>query len=126
MFDPVIADLMRHLRECDEREAADEAIEARVNELMAPGGAYDPYDAENIAEAISEAPKSFYVHLSVSLTADDAIAVAGHIKDATTSYWLKYATGVAEAQLEKERQQAKEDRAADLHDHSKWTDNFGE
>lgn len=94
-------------------EARAEAIEARVPKLMAPGAEFDPLEARNFDEAISEELATSQNTLSGNLAAAlrEGKPANQLLIDASTAYWLKQAEQRAEDDIEIERENALEARA---------------
>lgn len=99
----VTADLGRYLDQQERYEVREEAVVSRAIETMLPGGEYDPLDAGNLAEAISEVGaalgSTFWSKFAALMDANDAIALLVHIRAASNAYWLRMAEDDAEKQL---------------------------
>lgn len=91
----------RALPEQQGAEELAEAITARAIESMLPGGAFDPLDKVNLAEAVTEAEPAFWMKLRDALDGDARSAEPGAlIRNVSNLYWLGMAD--AEKQIEKE------------------------
>lgn len=98
-FDPVMADLNRHLATLDRSEAREDAINEEVDRLTQPGQDYHPWTTQNMAEALGE--------IAAGAGADvERMAIHGHNKSASLAgvlllnavadYWSALARNEAE------------------------------
>jgi hypothetical protein len=72
-----------------------EKIRKRAVELRLPGGECDPFDKDNLAEALSESAAAVgvpdYAKLASLLRKQDDIGAANLIRHISVQYWTEYA-----------------------------------
>ena len=99
----VTEDLNRYLARYDEAEAREDAVEARMEELMEKGQEYYPFSIEHLAEALSEMSRKEFDRLSQFLTEPGGLQKAGAVVSvAVETYWEEQARKQAEKDVDGE------------------------
>lgn len=74
-----------------ELDISEDRVAKLAAELLVKGDKYYPFDAKNIEEAIVEQGDEFFSKLAAMMEKPDSYGIYALIKNATESYWKKYA-----------------------------------
>jgi len=95
-------DLARYEREQDRLSREEDWILDKINDLMAGGEDYDPWEPKNFLEAINALP----VKDLSDILKNDAKAIGEHLCAEVDGYWFHRARQEAERLLEEEKEEA--------------------
>jgi hypothetical protein len=74
----------------------------RVNQMMLPGGKYDPFTPDNVAEALVSLEDDSFIQLATVLRANDSIGAGAAVHLMVREYWFDYACRVEAHHVEEE------------------------